>query len=495
MATLSLLALEQPVGGTQDIAKPEYESRKADLGQFMTPPEIASFMADQFELQNPADIVLLDPGAGQGSLSKAFAARWKKSAAPNATLTIHAYELDPGMIAVLEPTLLALQDNESIFANTFAGDFIENAAAQIRSGERRYTHAILNPPYKKIGSDSSARRILSSVGIETVNLYSGFVALALEMLDQDGELVAIIPRSFCNGPYYKPFRQYILDRAAIKSIHLFEARDQAFSDDDVLQENVIIRLKRGAPQGEVVISKSTDASFRDFKAVSVGFDRIVLSGDKERFIRIPSSSADRSLNEISSYSSTLQEVGVAVSTGPIVDFRMMPHLKMEPVEGSAPLLYPGHFVEGKLVWPKRGFKKPNAIANNEETKRWLFPRGFYVVIKRFSSKEEKRRIVASLVNPSDLPDSPIGFENHFNVIHVDKGPLSEELARGLVAYLNAKIVDDWFRQFNGHTQVNATDLRSLPFPSHDNLVALGKWTKLNPNLSQSEIDEKVGDAE
>jgi adenine-specific DNA-methyltransferase len=184
-----------------------------------------------------------------------------------------------------------------------------------------------------------------------------------------------------------------------------------------------------------------------------------------------------------------------VSTGPIVDFRMKPHLRMEPTEGSAPLLYPGHFVEGKLVWPKPGFKKANAIANNEETKRWLFPRGFYVVVKRFSSKEEKRRIVASLVSPSDLPDSPIGFENHFNVIHVDKGPLSEELARGLVVYLNAKIVDDWFRQFNGHTQVNATDLRSLPFPSHDSLMALGRWAKLNPSLSQSDIDEKVGDAE
>jgi adenine-specific DNA-methyltransferase len=265
MATLSLLALEQPVDGERVVTKSEYESRKAELGQFMTPQEIASFMADQFELQNSINIVLLDAGAGKGALSKAFAERWKKSAASDATLTIHAYELDPSMIAVLEPALLALQKDANISASVLTGDFIESAAAQIRSGERRYTHAILNPPYKKISTESSARRVLSSVGIETVNLYSGFVALALEILNQNGELVAIIPRSFCNGPYYKAFRQFVLDRAAIKSIHLFEARDQAFSEDDVLQENVIIRLKRGAPQGDVIISKSTDASFRDLR--------------------------------------------------------------------------------------------------------------------------------------------------------------------------------------------------------------------------------------
>ena len=49
-----------------------------------------------------------------------------------------------------------------------------------------------------------------------------------------------------------------------------------------------------------------------------------------------------------------------------------------------------------------------------------------------------------------------------------------DLARGLVAYLNSTFVDTYFRQFNGHTQVNATDLRNLRYPSVRQLERLGE---------------------
>lgn len=61
--------------------------------------------------------------------------------------------------------------------------------------------------------------------------------------------MAIIPRSFCNGPYYRPFREFVLKHAAIRHMHLFESRNKAFKDDDVLQENIIIWLERGGQQG------------------------------------------------------------------------------------------------------------------------------------------------------------------------------------------------------------------------------------------------------
>jgi adenine-specific DNA-methyltransferase len=129
--------------------------------------------------------------------------------------------------------------------------------------EKRFTHAILNPPYKKINSMSRHRLLLRQVGIETVNLYSAFVALTIELMQPGGHIVAIIPRSFCNGPYYRPFREIILSNTAIKHMHLFGARDRAFKDDGVLQENIIIVLERGVPQGSVAVSTSTDDSLTD----------------------------------------------------------------------------------------------------------------------------------------------------------------------------------------------------------------------------------------
>ena len=121
-----------------------------------------------------------------------------------------------------------------------------------------FTHAILNPPYKKINSDSAHRALLRAVRLETVNLYTAFVGLALALMAEGGELVAIVPRSFCNGPYYKPFREWILAKASVEHIHLFHSRTSAFNDDDVLQENVIIKLVRGKKQGQITITTASE---------------------------------------------------------------------------------------------------------------------------------------------------------------------------------------------------------------------------------------------
>lgn len=102
------------------------------------------------------------------------------------------------------------------------------------------------------------------------------------------------------------------------------------------------------------------------------------------------------------------------------------------------------------------------------------PKGCYVILRRFSSKEEKRRVVAYLLDADSLPGDAVGFENHLNVIHEDRHGMPPDVARGLVAYLNSQEVDDYFRVFSGHTQVNATDLRRLKYPSRAELKKLGR---------------------
>jgi adenine-specific DNA-methyltransferase len=114
------------------------------------------------------------------------------------------------------------------------------------------------------------------------------------------------------------------------------------------------------------------------------------------------------------------------------------------------------------------------------------------VVRRFSSKEERRRIVASVVDPSVFGEAEkIGLENHLNVFHCDKKPLSETLARGLFVFLNSTAVDDNFRRFSGHTQVNATDLRLMKYPSRKILIELGKWAIKQGELIQGMIDEEM----
>ncbi|WP_243448506.1 hypothetical protein [Candidatus Thiosymbion oneisti] len=137
-------------------------------------------------------------------------------------------------------------------------------------------------------------------------------------------------------------------------------------------------------------------------------------------------------------------------------------------------------------------KKPNAIKHNANTEKWLYPSGFYCVVRRFSSKEEKRRVVANVVDPDTFGDvSVLGFENHLNLFHKNKRGLPQALAHGLAVFLNTTAVDENFRRFNGHTQVNATDLRLMRYPSRDTLVELGEWAADRGELTQAMIDAKL----
>lgn len=114
------------------------------------------------------------------------------------------------------------------------------------------------------------------------------------------------------------------------------------------------------------------------------------------------------------------------------------------------------------------------------------------MVRRFSSKEEKRRIVAGVVDPDAFNNPPaLGFENHLNLFHENKRGLPQALARGLAAFLNSTAVDEYFRCFSGHTQVNATDLRRIKYPSRNALIELGKWAMQRGELTQPMIDDKV----
>jgi adenine-specific DNA-methyltransferase len=497
------MSLSSTIESKRIIANQQLEhEKKSAFGQYMTPESVASFMASLFPEPTSKQIKLLDPGAGIGSLTSAFVERFSATESP-LLIASTSYEIDSIMQLYLRENLSLCKSTARQNRNVFTWqlrekDFIVDASGMLASAESfwqentdRFTHCIMNPPYKKIASSSKHRTLLRSAGIETVNLYSAFVALSILLLEPNGYLVAIIPRSFCNGPYYKPFRKLLLENTSIERIHLFGSRSKAFKDDRVLQENIIIALKKNGEQSNVAISTSTDDTFSDLTIYDCSFSDVVKKTDNDNFIHIPSS-PDNSCNLASNFSFSISDVGVNISTGPVVDFRVREHLRKMPKADTTPILYPCHFKNNTLVWPIPDGKKPNAIAVNSDTQKQLYPNGFYAVVRRFSSKEEKRRIVAGVVEPDKLGNTEsIGLENHLNVFHDRKKPLDENLARGIATYLNSTIVDECFRSFSGHTQVNATDLKLMKYPSRDILQKLGKWASLQRVLTQEIIDNKI----
>jgi len=376
-------------------------------------------------------------------------------------------------------------------------DFIQEMSARLAGDlfgapPPTFHAAIANPPYRKISSDSAERRALRSVGVETSNLYTGFIALIHRLLVPGGQLVGITPRSFCNGPYFRPFREDFLGNLELRRLHVFESRQAAFREDSVLQENIIFHAVKGRKKTEqIVISSSSGEHGDGISKAIVPFDEIVRPDDVEMFIHIPSAPSHKAAKaEMEGLCTSLASLGVTVSTGRVVDFRLKGALRKDSERGTVPLLYPCHFNGGTIHWPKPEARKPNAILDNDETRPWLVPSGVYLLTKRFTSKEERRRLVACLFDPDQVKAKWLGFENHLNYFHMNGQGMEHSLAAGLFAFLNSTMVDQYFRRFSGHTQVNATDLRSLTYPDKATLQSMGREMKTFI-LSQEEIDQLV----
>lgn len=457
------------------------------------------------------DLRVLDPGAGAGSLTAALVERLCSGTRKPRSVSLYCYEIDELLGRHLGNTLRdaseqlsraqiqtdsTLNGSDFIFSNASGdqGDIFSEA-------DSGFTHVIMNPPYKKINSASAYRTALRRAGIETSNLYTGFMFLAMQRLRTDGEMVAIVPRSFCNGPYFKPFREKFFSVMVLRHIHVFEKRNSAFKSDDVLQENIIIHATKGGRPSEVKITTSRDANFEidpdnldcvaeDMTQRATPYQSVIRPNDSDRFVRVMADDLEQAIaDRMAQFNTTLSDLRIEVSTGPVVDFRLKNDLRAQPEEETAPLLYPAHFRHRSLVCPK-AINKANAIKVSDTSRKWLWKNtGHFVVTRRFTSKEERRRITASVYS-SELPGEFIGFENHLNVFHAKQAGMPRNLAFGLSVYLNSSIVDRFFRQFNGHTQVNAADLRSLHYPEREALERIGKQTG-DAILSQYEIDNVI----
>ncbi|MDR2921743.1 MAG: Eco57I restriction-modification methylase domain-containing protein [Treponema sp.] len=445
-------------------------NHKEKFAQYLTPVEIASFMAKiTMRYFRPADVInILDPGAGTGILSCSLITEIAEKS--NAAVNLDAYEIDGSILSELEQSYKTIQSIKKFNYQIFDNDFIADVGSEIARGDKKkYDVIIMNPPYRKINTNTVYKNVLHDISIDTVNTYSAFIAIGIKMLADNGILTAIVPRSFCNGLYFLPFRRLLYDNTAIKHLHIFESRRDNFKEENVLQENIIIVLKKTADKsGNVTVSYSKEKHFAGFLEKDVTLDDVINTGDAQCYISIPNYSGktvDVPLTH------THKELGFEISTGPVVDFRVKEKLRYDT--GGVPLLYAVHIRNCKITWPVVS-RKPNAIFLDEQEKEKIcFKKGYYILLKRFTTKEEKHRIQAALLTPDDLSAEYFTVENHLNIIHNNKHGLDKDLAVNLVVYLNSDYCDAFFRTFSGHTQVNATDLRNMKYPD---VETMRKWS-------------------
>ena len=485
----------------------EAHERKSK-GQFFTQKEVALFMVNEFDI-NKQTIKLLDPGAGIGMLSAAFCCRILESQKP-VSISIDAYENDIKIIPYLKKVfvrckVILKEHGHKFNYNIIEKNFILNNPNYLNKETlfplneplTFYDYIISNPPYYKLNIDSPQSILMKEYVSGQPNIYTFFMALSLEMLLPKGEMVFIIPRCFCSGLYFKKFREWLLNNGIIKSIHMFESRSDVFSKNEVLQENVIIKIipeNNGSKRDYVIISTSNDKQFHDLKKMNVSYKDILHRTHSDIFIKVPTNKTDIMVQHIiNSWTHSLKDFNMKVSTGPIVSFRAVSHLSQEFIEEktTAPLLWMHNIQDMDVIWPLKRKNKEGAIKINEMTIPILVPVKNYVLIKRFTSKEQKRRLYAGVFLKSNFNFERIGIENHLNYIRKAKGILSDEETYGLAGIFNTSLIDRFFRMMNGNTQVNATDIMNLPLPSLDKIEEIGGLIKKSKPSIGLELDKIV----
>lgn len=490
------------------------QKERKESGQVFTPAAVARFMARQLGPIQDGDRIL-DPGIGSAALICAVLDRVISESQP-LELWVEGYETDRKLCQVAREVLrrateLAASQGITIHARVHECDFVLEAASLLQSklplvedsdeSDRAasFTHVIANPPYFKLRKDDPRVRAVTGKVKGHTNIYTLFIALSVKRLFPGGRACFVTPRSFCSGAYFSAFRRELISEVVPLYVHLFDSREKVFQTDSVLQESIIFTFRKRhqdrKPSGQSAylnISASHDATSLDKPVASRRVDLGHFLGERlgAFFFRIPTSELDeRILDTVDSWPGSLFKYGLGISTGPVVAFRAEKHLSdAESVEcGQAvPLLWMHNVNPYQVQWPARNGNKPQGISLSGRDDGLLLPRANYVLLRRFSAKEEPRRLISAPLLSEQYSHEWVGLENHLNYIHRRNSSLEPEEALGLTAFLNSALVDRYFRIVNGNTQVNAAELRALPLPPWDAIRQIG--SRVERYLSESVAD-------
>lgn len=480
--------------------------KKKKDGQVFTPLNIAKYMAKMIELPKN-DFSLIDPGAGTGILLAAVCDRVCEEAKKPLSLQIIAYETDEKILLCLESCLNFCKTTlekrgHHLEYKLLHSDFIIDNIHWLKSPEDRSNFprscdiVISNPPYQKLPLKSELRYLLPEIIHGRTNLYSIFIALGISLLKDGGQYVYFTPRSYCSGQYHKKVRELLLDQSCIKTIHSFESRHNIFEEHNVLQEVIILYGSKTSDKNcsPINLRSTPNQSLDKIHSLTAPYHYIIPNKNPFSNIHIPQTKADLKIIDIvQSWENTLGDFGLKISTGKVVDFRVKQSLReLSDNNFTVPLLWMQHLKNGEIEWPLRSFKKPQYIELCNETEKKIIPVQNYVLIRRFSSKEEKKRIQAFPCLASQFSKYKyIGFENHLNFIFRSESDLSVEETYGISASLNSSIIDRYYRMLSGNTQVNASDIQHLPVPSLKKINKIGKLVNSGKFSDRSEIKDII----
>jgi len=485
----------------------QQEHRK-ERGQFFTPREVAEFMAELSLNEGESPVRILDPGAGMGMLSCAVCERLAQNRATG-KIQLDLYEDDETVVKYLQESMSYLaswlaERGITLESRIIDEDFVLSVNHLGSMGIMgRYDLAISNPPYLKIARDDPRSLSVEEAIYGQPNLYALFMITSMKALRESGVMVFITPRSYTTGKYFEAFRRVLFAQMTPVHVHVFDSRKDVFSTQSVLQENIILKAVKNVSPTQVRVSTSKNSEDLHHPPVNkVAIRHAAVRRGRDVILRLPRDQADMSvLRAVDAWDTTLSDHGLQISTGPVVPFRSKEFITACDVpkrHGLVPLLWMRNVQPMRMLWPCRNGGARDAdyqfIADCETTRqhRLLLQNTNMVLLRRFSTKDDQRRLVAAPLLKQDLPFARIGVENHLNYIFRPEHPLSADETYGLASILNSSLLDRYFRICNGNTQVGAAEIRAIPLPPLEAIAGLGRELRLLcSDVTQGAIDDCI----
>ncbi|MYL34665.1 N-6 DNA methylase [Pontibacillus yanchengensis] len=224
---------------------PEHHYRKQtsatyrkQLGQYFTPPAIASLMVSWISECNPTSV--LDPAVGLGIFPSMY-----QPLDERAQTTWNVYDVDEAMVKATKD-----RTDSPPSINLHHSDFLEE------DWEHMYDAVIANPPYLKMSTHQHKQTILTTFEEKlrlrlpgNTNMYNLFLLKGLNQLHQGGRAAFIVPSEFLNADYGKKIKQYLLDQKLLKYILITDFQHNWF--EDALTTSVILLCERDATNDSV----------------------------------------------------------------------------------------------------------------------------------------------------------------------------------------------------------------------------------------------------
>jgi adenine-specific DNA-methyltransferase len=264
------------------------------------------------------------------------------------------------------------------------------------------------------------------------------------------------------------------------------SRNKVFDKEDVLQETIIIKVKKTheTPDVVTITSSQSNHDFADLTSLAVPYD-LVVSGEDYYVYLMTNEDEVNVLKRLHKFNKTLPEIGLKMKTGLTVDFRNRDILRNEEEEGAIPLFYSQHIKHGKVQFPIN--KESEYVVTDkkglvQDNKNYLF-------VKRFTAKEESRRLQCGVYLAKNYPQyKKISTQNKINFIDGVLTEMSECLVYGLYVIFNSTLYDEYYRILNGSTQVNSTEINAMPIPDLECVQEMGRRLIKSRDFSENNCD-------